>query len=167
MKEIVDEFEDIGFLYEAWPHMESLEVETGLIVLADGHGEMLAVVETAVAMFGVTLLYKVDHVVVDLGESALVGFALQGEFVVVEIGSQIDTHLKILFHCFLLFLRVRVREGSPGRRLPPERKWDLCCFELKVFFFVFVGVVCGRSLWQKQSRLPIACGATRMTMNCP
>ena len=36
MKEIVDEFEDIGFLYEAWPHMESLEVETGLTVLADG-----------------------------------------------------------------------------------------------------------------------------------
>ena len=102
MKEIVDEFEDIGFLYEAWPHMESLEVETGLTVPADGHGKVLAVVETAVAMFGVTLLYKVDHVVVDLGESALVGFALQGEFVVVEIGSHVNAHLKILFHCFLL-----------------------------------------------------------------
>ncbi len=63
MKEIVDEFEDIGFLYEAWPHMELFEVETGLTVPADGHGEMLAVVETAVAMFGVTLLYKVDHIV--------------------------------------------------------------------------------------------------------
>ena len=36
MKEIVDEFEDVGFLYEAWPHMESFEVETGLTVLADG-----------------------------------------------------------------------------------------------------------------------------------
>ena len=63
MKEIVDEFEDIGFLYKDGTHVETLEVETGLTVLADGHGEVLAVVETAVAMFGVTLLYKVDHVV--------------------------------------------------------------------------------------------------------
>ncbi|MCQ2277702.1 MAG: hypothetical protein MJZ62_00245 [Bacteroidales bacterium] len=39
MKEIVDELEDIGFLYEAWPHMESLEVETGLTVAsAEGRG---------------------------------------------------------------------------------------------------------------------------------
>ena len=43
--------------------METLEVETGLTVLADGHGEMLAVVETAVTALGVVLLYKVDHVV--------------------------------------------------------------------------------------------------------
>ena len=33
MKEIVDEFEDIGFLYEAWPHIELIEVETGLMVM--------------------------------------------------------------------------------------------------------------------------------------
>ncbi len=63
MKEIVEELEDIGFLYEAWPHMESLEVETGLTVLAEGHGKVFAVVETAVTALGVVLLYKVDHVV--------------------------------------------------------------------------------------------------------
>ena len=91
MKEIVDEFEDIGFLYKAWPHMESLEVETGLTVLADGHGEMLAVVETAVTALGVVLLYKVDHVVfhpngngiyVALSSKSFFSFSL-GLFVVV------------------------------------------------------------------------------------